>query len=247
MKIPEWLTKVDLDSKIDLLAFGPHPDDVELNIGGVLALHAKKSKVVVIDLTAGEMSSNGDLETRQRESQQAASLLHLFQRQSLALPDGGIDPRDHWQQALVVTAIRYYQPSVVLLPYWEDRHPDHVAASRLIDICLFKSGLRKYQDVNNLLPFRPQCWYYYLQHQHALPNLVVDVSLVYQKKLAAIKAYASQFTLTEENDFPTLLNRPTFFKKVITRDQYFGGLMGVEYGEALISKTPVLLTDLFTS
>lgn len=245
MKIPEWLAKDSLPDKIDLLAFGPHPDDVELNIGGILALHAAKKRVVVIDLTAGEMSSNGEPETRKKESNRAASLLNLSARQNLALPDGGIDPSDRWQQALAIAAIRYYQPTLVLLPYWEDRHPDHIAASRLLEICLFKSGLRKYQSINSLLPYRPLRWYYYLQHQHVLPNLVVDISLVYQKKLAAIQAYASQFSLTEENNFRTLLNQPAFLKKILARDQYFGGLVGVEYGEGLISKTPILATDLF--
>ncbi|AZR74782.1 bacillithiol biosynthesis deacetylase BshB1 [Anoxybacter fermentans] len=229
--------------KADILAFGPHPDDVELNIGGILALHAQKKQVVVVDLTEGEMGSNGSVEIRRKESQKAAQILNLKVRENLYIPDGEINPHDLEQQKRVVAAIRRYQPDLVLLPYWEDRHPDHAAASRLIEIAIFKSGLKRYLLDEELPPYRPSRWYYYLQHQHENPNLVVDVSSVYARKMEAIRAYKSQFD--PRMGFKTYINQPIFLQKIEARDQYFGAMVGVKYGEGLIFKPPLSIKDLF--
>lgn len=228
--------------KIDLLAFGPHPDDVELNIGGILALHAEEKDVVVVDLTRGELASNGTPELRQLESENAAKILNLKERKNLSIPDGGIDPYDLEQQKLVIQVLRYYQPKIVLLPYWEDRHPDHSAASKLIDAAIFKSGLTNLHFSSDLPAYRPERWFYYLQHQHGTPDLIIDISRVYQQKRAAIAAYLSQFNQTER--VHTYINQPVFMQKIVARDQYMGALIGVPYGEGLISKSPLLVKNL---
>lgn len=235
------MEKQSKEHQVQLLAFGPHPDDVELNVGGIIALHARKGGVIVVDLTEGEMSSNGTVESRRQESREAAAVLGVQQRVNLHLPDGGINPYDPEQQRRVVTVIRRYRPDVVLLPYWEDRHPDHVATSQLIDIALFKSGLKMY-ETEGLDPFRPARWFYYLQHHVANPDLVVDISEVFEHKLQGIQAYKSQFDSHES--FQTVINQPVFLNKIRARDQYFGAMIGGEYGEGLIVKGPLAVQDL---
>ncbi|MCK4258601.1 MAG: PIG-L family deacetylase [Halanaerobiales bacterium] len=158
-------------------------------------------------------------------------------------PDGEINPHDPEQQKKVVRVMRKYQPDIVLLPYWEDRHPDHIAASQLIEIALFKSGLKRYLVEDDLPAFRPSRWYYYFQHQQGSPQIVVDVSKVYKKKEKAIQAYQSQFY--SKNGFPTYISQPTFLKKICNRDQYFGAMISVEYGEGLIFKNPIAARDVF--
>lgn len=229
------------EHKVQLLAFGPHPDDIELNVGGIVALYARKGGVIIVDLTEGEMSSNGTVESRRQESREAAGVLGVGIRVNLQLPDGGINPHDPEQQKRVVTVIRRYRPDIVLLPYWEDRHPDHVAASQLIDIALFKSGLKMYLT-EGLDPYRPVRWYYYLQHHVANPDLVIDISEVFEYKLQGIQAYKSQFD--PEESFRTVINQPAFLNKILTRDQYFGSMIGVDYGEGLIVKGPLAVQDL---
>lgn len=233
-------TEVD---SVDLLAFGPHPDDVELNVGGILAVHAQTRRVGVVDLTEGEMASNGTVETRYAETRMASEILGLALRENLQIPDGGVNPHDLEQQQRVVWALRRYRPEIVLLPYWEDRHPDHQAASRLIEIAIFKSGLKNYQPEQGLPPHRPSQWYYYLQHEQGKPDLIVDISAVYQQKLAGIQAYQSQFGMDAPTE--TLINRPTFLRKIEARDRYWGALIQVDYGEGLIVKEPLPVQDLF--
>lgn len=240
-KIPSSMEEVLAGGKIDLVAFGPHPDDVELNVGGTLALHARQHRVWVVDLTQGEQASNGTVETRMSESARALTALGVLGRTNLCLPDGGINQHDPEQQLRAVWAIRKLRPEVVLVPYWEDRHPDHAEASALLDIAIFKSGLKNYAVPEDLPAFRPQKWYYYPQHQHVLPSLIIDITDVYDAKEAAIAAYQSQFGVGER----TYINRPVFLQKIRARDQYFGAMIDAQYGEGLISKEPLGMKDLF--
>ena len=227
--------------QVDILAFGPHPDDVELNIGGIVTWHARDKRVLVVDLSEGEMASNGTVEERRAESAQAAEIMGICGRLNLGLPDGGINSLDEEQQRRVVWALRRFRPEIVLLPYWEDRHPDHQGASALIDVALFKSGLRKFAVPENLPTFRPARWYYYPQHQQVMPQLVVDVTAVYQKKVRAIAAHETQFGQGLE----TYINQPIFLQKIRARDQYYGALINAEYGEGLLTREPIGLEDLF--
>lgn len=228
---------------VDLLAFGPHPDDVELNIGGILALHAHTRRVGVVDLTRGEMASNGTVETRAEEARAASEILRLTVRENLRLPDGGVNPADPEQQLAVVRALRSHRPEIVLLPYWEDRHPDHGAASRLIEVAIFKSGLRNYDFEAGLAPHRPARWFYYLQHEQGKPDLIVDISEVYPQKAAAVRAYRSQFAGGAEAE--TWISHPAFLRKIEARDQYLGAMIQADYGEGLIVKEPLPVGNLF--
>lgn len=228
---------------VDLLAFAPHPDDAELGVGGILALHARKGRsVAVVDLTAGELGSNGDPATRSREAEAAARALGVTVRENLGLPDGalGADPD---QVRPLVAALRRLRPRVVLHPVGPDRHPDHEAAEALIRRALFLSGLHRFDagPGDPRVPHRPVLTFGYPIHRTLVPDLVVDVSAVYESKQRALAAYQSQFG---PSDRPTYVNRPAFLSTITARDAYFGGLIGAAHGEGLLRSAPLPVRDL---
>src|SRR5262245_59028063 len=162
---------------IDLLVFGPHPDDIEIGLGGTVARHTAAGKTVgFCDLTAGELGSNGTPEERRREAEQAARVLGATFRDNLGWPDGRIDNAPaHVRSA--VELVRRHQPRAVAVPYWRDRHPDHVAASRVLTQAIFKSGLRRFETATPA--WRPDWICYYFINDAAPPSFVVDVSAHY--------------------------------------------------------------------
>jgi bacillithiol biosynthesis deacetylase BshB1 len=171
---------------IDVLAFSPHPDDAELGCGGSLILAADSGlKVAVADLSAGEMSSRGTLEGRQGEKEEAADRLGLCTRTLVGLPDGEIGG-DPAHRLPVIQLIRETRPRVVLAPYGQDRHPDHAGASKLVKDACFLAGVSK---IGTGRPHRPEWIYYYMIHHPFTPSLVVDVSSVWDRKMAAVAAY----------------------------------------------------------
>ena len=230
---------------IDILAFGAHPDDVELNVGGTLILHARQGlRVGVVDLSLGELASNGTVEERQKESLEAASYLQLTLRENLALPDGGI--ADNQSQRLKVAgALRRLRPEVVLLPSRGARHPDHRAASQLIESAVHLAGVKGYSLPGN--PYRPRQLFFYAQSRTKMPELVVDVSGVYEQKLQAILSHASQFINQEGEAFPTTINSPQFLQIIRSRDQFYGSLIGSLFGEGFFQRGPVPVDNLMDS
>src|SRR5262245_60256001 len=168
---------------VDLLVFGPHPDDIEIGIGGTIAKHAALGfRVGLCDLTAGEMGSNGTIEQRLAEAEQARAVLNATWRVNLRWPDRafGRDP-EHVRAA--VNLIRRARPRTVALPYWSDRHPDHVVASELLTEAIFSSGLRRYDT--GFDPWKPEWTCYYFINDQAPPSFVVDVSDYYDTKRRA--------------------------------------------------------------
>lgn len=226
---------------VDVLAFGAHPDDVEIGAAGALALEARRGRRVgIVDLTRAELSSNGSPERRQEEADRAARIIGLAFRANLELPDRGITGGAE-QLRLVVETIRRYRPWLVLAPYWQDRHPDHEAASKLVSEACFSAGLRRLDTGQE--PFRPARVIYYFLHHDEKPSFLVDVSETYEIKLAALAAYGSQFGTggagKQEITVATVLNSG-FIDRIVCRDRYFGTLAGCRYAEGFLSREPVI-------
>jgi bacillithiol biosynthesis deacetylase BshB1 len=228
----------------DLAAFCAHPDDAELVAGGSLALEAARGRrVALVDLTRGEAGSRGTPETRAREAAEAARILGAAHRESLALPDARLAPLPE-QKDRVVEAVRRLRPRVVLLQHWEQRHPDHAAASRIVYDACFLAGLRSYEP--GLGPaFRPEKLVYAATMTEAsdiVPTFVVDVTAVWETKMRAIAAFASQFTPAPGETGPLPLDR--FQEAVELSARRHGQRIGVRYGEGFVTREPLRVSDL---
>ena len=227
---------------LDLLAFGPHPDDIEIGLGGTVAKHVSLGHAVgLCDLTRGEMSSNGTPEQRVKEAEEACRVLGAAWRENLALPDRAIGSvPDHARR--VVELIRRVRPRVVAVPYWQDRHPDHGASAALLRDAVFNAKLRRYEGQGD--PWQPEWVCYYFINDSVPPSFVVDVSAHYERKRQALACYASQFTRATDGA-ETRLNSPTFTQLIESRDAQFGALAGVRFAEGLVVAEPVVREHLF--
>jgi N-acetylglucosamine malate deacetylase 1 len=228
---------------IDLLVFGPHPDDIEIGLGATVARHtAAGYSVGLVDLTAGELSSNGTVTDRAAEAADAAGVLGAAFRENLGWPDGNITS-DPATIRSGVDAIRRHRPRAVAIPYWHDRHPDHVRASDVLSVAAFTSGLRRYETAQEA--WRPDWICYYFINDAATPSFVIDVSAHYERKRAALACYRSQFTTGAGGSVATRLTSPTFRTLVESRDAQFGALAGVAFAEGVIVREPVRRDTLF--
>ncbi|MGD9905350.1 MAG: bacillithiol biosynthesis deacetylase BshB1 [Vicinamibacterales bacterium] len=224
-------------SPVDVLVFGPHPDDLEIGLGGTIARHVAAGQPVgLCDLTAGELSSNGTPETRRAEAGAAASVLGAAWRVNLGWPDGGIEATPALIRS-AVELIRRARPRTIAIPYWDDRHPDHVASSQVLRRAAFTSGLRRYETAD--APWRPDWVCYYFINDGAPPSFVVDVSDHYQKKRDALACYRSQFAPAEDGAVATRLTAATFGQLIESRDAQFGALAGVAFAEGLVVREPI--------
>jgi N-acetylglucosamine malate deacetylase 1 len=220
----------------DVLAIGPHPDDVELVIGGTCAALAKAGRrVVAVELTRGESGTLGDARIRERESRRAGRILGLAARENLGLPDAALEFTLPYRRA-VAAAVRRWRPEVILAPLPEDAHPDHVVAGKLAESAFFEARLRKIADGEE--PWFTRLLFFYPCRTYRHPTLVVDVSDVYAVKLRAMNAHRSQapsrsFRAAGYNDV---------FSSVQVRDRFFGGLIGRPYGEGLVATGPLPVT-----
>ena len=222
---------------VDLLVFGPHPDDIEIGLGGTVAKHAAAGhRVGLCDLTRGELSSNGTVEERQREADAAMRVLGAAWRENLGWPDGGIATTPELVRSAVDT-IRAARPRTVAIPYWDDRHPDHVASSQVLRVAAFRSGLRRYETSHG--PWRPEWVCYYFINDGGAASFVVDVSAQYEKKREALACYRSQFTPGDAGAAATRLTSPTFRQLIESRDAQFGALAGVAFAEGIVVREPV--------
>jgi len=224
--------------KLELLAFGVHPDDVELSCAGVLLVEKKNGKKTgIIDLTEGELGTRGNANTRLKESAKASELLEIDVRDNLRMADGFFrNDEDH--QKRIITVLRKYKPEIIFCNAPEDRHPDHGRSASMISDSAFLSGLVKIETkLNGIIqdPWRPKYVFHYIQDRYIKPDIIVDISGVFEKKLEAIKAYSTQFYNPELNEPETYISKPGFMDSVIYRARMFGKLIGVEYGEGFIS------------
>lgn len=227
--------------EVDILAFGAHPDDVEICVGGILIKSKMKGyRVCVVDLTGGEMGSRGNRKKREIEAACAAERLGIDHRENLNLGDNYLDIDPIGKRASIAKVIRRFKPKVILSPYEEDRHPDHAAAGRLIKRACFDSRLPKL-DLG-YPPHAPLSILYYPLHDYVEPTFVVDISDVFKKKMEAIKAYKSQFC-----ESTNLSIRPIgvsdYIFHVESRSRFYGSLIDVPYGEALFSEVPLKIDD----
>jgi bacillithiol biosynthesis deacetylase BshB1 len=223
---------------IDLLVFGPHPDDLEIGAGGTIARHAAAGqRVGLCDLTGGEMGSNGSVPERIAEAEAAGNVLGALWRENLRWPDRnfGKDPA-HLEQA--VAFIRRHRPRVAAVPYWSDRHPDHVVASSLLTEAVFNAGLRRYRSEGEAWKVEWVC--YYFINDSATPSFVVDVTAQYEVKRRALDCHASQFTPPAATAVATRLNTPLFRQLIESRDAQFGALAGVRWAEGFVVREPVV-------
>ena len=231
--------------KLDILAFGAHPDDVELSCSGTLLHHIGLGKKVgVVDLTKGELGTRGSAEIRSEEAKKAAELMGISARENLELPDGFL-LNDQPSQLKVVQVIRRYQPDIVLATATEDRHPDHGKAAKIVADSCFLSGLVKIETEDaskKQEAWRPKAVYHYVQDYYLEPDLVVDITPYLEKKMEIIKAYASQFG---EQGSKTMISSPEFLEYIKLRAIQFGRPIGVKYGEGFVANRYVGVKNLF--
>lgn len=232
-----------MSDQLDILIFGAHADDAEIGMGATIAKHtAAGYRVGICDLTRAEMSSNGSVELREQEAQRAASILGLSSRTNLGLPDRGLYLNKE-QVDRITLEIRKYKPSVVFAPYWQDRHPDHIACSHLVQEAVFNAKLRRYLPEKEAVSVHQL--YFYFINDVAEPDLMVNVSDYYALKIAALQAYPSQFTPSEQaKDFVQTPLTQDYVDRVEARDRLMGQKRAVAYAEGFISKLPMLV-DLF--
>jgi N-acetylglucosamine malate deacetylase 1 len=227
-----------LAAPVDLLAVGPHPDDIEIGLGGTVAKHAALGhRVGLCDLTAGEMGSNGTVDERLAEAEAARSVLGAEWRVNLRLPDRALGG-DAEQVRVVAGLVRRARPRVVALPYWSDRHPDHEAASQLLTEGVFSAGLRRYSAEGEA--WKPEWVCYYFINDSATPSFVIDVSDHYETKRRALACHVTQFAPSGAGAVATRLTTSRFQQLIESRDAQFGANAGVAFAEGFISRQPVV-------
>ena len=234
--------------KLDILAIGAHPDDVELGCGATIAKEiANGKKVGILDLTRGELGTRGSAEIRDEEAAAAAKILGVAVRENLALADGFF-VNDKESQLKIIEVIRKYQPEIVLCNAITDRHIDHGKGSKLASDACFLSGLKKIEtsvDGKSQEKWRPKTVYHYIQWQHIEPDVVVDVSGFIDKKCEAVFAYSSQFHDPNNKDGDTPISSETFKESINYRSRDLGRLIGTEYGEGFTVERYPAVDSLF--
>ncbi|MGK0253730.1 MAG: bacillithiol biosynthesis deacetylase BshB1 [Mariniflexile sp.] len=236
--------------KLDILAIGAHPDDVELGCGATLAKEiANGKKVGIIDLTRGELGTRGTAETRDIESQGAAKILGVVVRENMEFADGFF-VNDKHHQLEVIKMIRKYKPEIVICNTIDDRHIDHGKGSKLVSDACFLSGLLKIdtKDVNKDVwqePWRPNQVYHYMQWKNIEPDMVVDVSGYMEIKMEAVLAYKTQFYDKTSKEPETLISSKNFTDSIKYRARDLGRLVGVEYAEGFTVERYIAVDSLF--
>jgi len=217
--------------KLDIIAFGAHPDDVELNCGGTVGrLIQQGFRVGIVDLTQGEMGTRGTPETRTIEAKKAGSVLGIQLRENLRFNDSDII-NDRKHQLSIIEIVRNYKPDICLIGAPHDRHPDHGKATDLLKDALFYSGLSKI-ETGNLEAWRPSHILHYMQDRPFEPDFIFDISSTIDLKMDAIKAYETQFNVTDPNGEPeTYISSENYFEQIKARAKFYGHLSGFEYGE----------------
>ncbi|HEX8269748.1 MAG TPA: bacillithiol biosynthesis deacetylase BshB1 [Flavobacterium sp.] len=233
--------------KLDILAFGAHPDDVELGCGGTLAKEISLGRRVgVVDLTRGELGTRGSAEIRDIEAANAAKILGVSVRENLNMRDGFF-VNDEEHQLAVIRMIRKYQPSIVLCNAVDDRHIDHGKGSKLVSDACFLSGLIKVKtqyDGDEQQAFRPKQVYHYIQWKNIPPDFVVDISGFNEKKVEAIMEYSSQFYNPTTNEPETPIATKNFLESLDYRAKDLGRLIGTEYGEGFTAERYLAVNSL---
>ena len=236
--------------KLDILAIGVHPDDVELGCSGTLINEIKRGKKVgIVDLTQGELGTRGNIESRYQEAANAANIIGASVRENLKMRDGFFR-NDEAHQLQVIETIRKYQPEIVIGNILSDRHPDHGRAGQLINNACFLSGLVKIETKdktgNKQEKWRPKYYLQYLQDWYHEPDLLIDISDVFEQRMKAIEAYATQFHTSDAGSegLQTYISTPDFLDSVIARARMLGKRIGVKYAEGFITEKKIGIKNL---
>ena len=235
--------------KLDILAIGVHPDDVELSCSGTLINEIKRGKKVgIVDLTEGELGTRGSVETRYQESAQAAMIMGVHLRENLKMRDGFFENNEE-NKLKLIRSIRKYQPGIVIGNVLHDRHPDHGRAGQLIREACFLSGLVKIstkdEEGKEQERWRPTYVLHYIQDWHHEPDFLIDISDSFEQRMKSIEAYASQFHSTNNRNEPqTYISTPDFMEAIVARARTFGKRIGVKYAEGFITEKTIGIRDL---
>lgn len=232
---------------VDILAFGAHPDDVELGCSGTLLSHIAKGKTAaIVDLTEGELGTRGTVEDRRAEAADAARILGINDRKNLGFKDGFF-VNDEWHQREIIKMIRYYRPRIVLCNAPFDRHPDHGRGGQLVKEAAFLAGLEKIKtqwDGQTQEAHRPAAVYQYVQAIDTHPDFVVDISEYIDKKMESVLAYKSQFFNPSSDEPATFISSNSFLSFVKARAEHFGVPAGVRYAEGFHASRFIGVKDL---
>ncbi|MBM7619524.1 bacillithiol biosynthesis deacetylase BshB1 [Bacillus tianshenii] len=231
-----------MTAPLDILAFGAHPDDVEIGMAGTLAKYKEKGlRVGICDLTMAELSSNGTVAIRQKEAKHAGEILGLDARIQLNLPDRGLTLSDEHIKE-VVSVIRKYKPKVIFAPYWEDRHPDHGNCAKIVEEAAFSSGIRRFAaDDDGLEAHKIQNLFFYMINGMHQAQFYIDITKYVDKKTNALMAYESQFEVGENGVVTPLTNG--YVDSVISREKVFGKQIGSVYAEGFFAKAPLIINN----
>lgn len=230
--------------EFDILAFGAHPDDVEICCGGTVAKLTRQGyRAAVVTLTSAELGTRGDSQTRAREFAEAARILGVEHHQMLDIPDGQVNPAQE-NRLKVVEVIRQLRPRVVFAHHAVARHPDHRNGHTLIRDAVFLAGLSRVETAS--LPWRPYKIVYYAERYEVAPSFIVDISETYEQKMNAIRAYHSQFYSAEMEKYgtqQTTISQPGFLDHIVLRAHQYGIYIGVRYAEPFVVLEPLAIAD----
>lgn len=233
--------------KLDILAFGAHPDDVEISAGGTLALQSSLGyKCGIVDLTRGDLGTRGTVALREEEASNAAVELQVAVRENLGFRDGFFS-NDEEHQLAVIKMIRKYRPEIVLANAPTDRHPDHGRGGELVRTASFLAGLQKIASECDGVPqiaYRPQLVLHYIQFQNLTPDVILNIDGFIEHKMKAIRAYKSQFYDPDSEEPKTVISGKNFLESIEYRAKDMGRLIGCDYAEAFISAQDIGISDL---
>jgi bacillithiol biosynthesis deacetylase BshB1 len=225
--------------KLDILAFGVHPDDVELGCAGtIMAAIDQGKKVGIVDLTRGELGTRGTPTTRTQEAAAAAKIMGVDVRENLDMADGFFT-NDETHQRKIIALIRKYQPDIILANAPEDRHPDHGRSAKLVSDAAFLSGLRKVETIHEGIiqnAWRPAYTFHYIQDRFIQPSFVIDITAYMERKIEAVLAYGTQFNSADTSEPQTYISSPQFLETVKARALMLGKRIGVGYAEGYITE-----------
>lgn len=236
--------------KLDILVLSVHPDDAELGCAGTILKHiAQGRKAGIVDLTRGELGTRGSAEIRDKEAAESGRILGLSARENLAIPDGFFENTKEYQLK-IIAAIRKFQPEILITNAYHDRHPDHGRANKLVEDAAFLAGLRKIEthgaDGELQEAWRPKQVLHFIQDNYIHPDILIDVTDFWDKKIESIRAFGSQFHNPEWTDEPqTYISSPEFIQVVEARAREFGKSINVKYAEGFTSRKILGVDSLF--
>jgi len=227
--------------RVDVLAIGAHPDDVDMICGGTLAkLAARGRRVAILDLTRGEMGTRGTPELRAEEAMAAAEVLGVCQRTILDLGDGRLRDSEESRRQ-VIEILRALRPAIVMGHYWDDLHPDHCAAGRIVRSVIYPAGFSNYPAAGE--PFRPNEALFFMAHTPFAPSFVVAIDEFHERKLEAVRCYKSQIHDPDSTAPQTGISQPDFLLRLEARARYFGAQIGRTHGEPFLVARAVPMED----